>query len=1031
MNDSERIARYFATRAERAKTLSGVITGVGHDATTGKQTYWDVQVAGSTVRVPLGSAAPTLGSGTAVTLEQSGSPSAAAFRLQDAIGPVGTAGVIAFPDGATVGGKTYPSGDWVIGNLAQGNIHVEYDSGRLYHRIGTAVHGIEYPDGSQLIGHATFGTDWAADGPNVLIQSTGIKLRNALVDALDLTADNGIRMYSSATQRVWFKPAGDGWLVASDKFSWDTSGNITLAGAITAGSGAIGGWTIGANALTGGNITLNSATPAILLGAASAYGTGTGAFLGNDGGTYKLRVGNPSGNRLTWDGTDIAVNGLKLQSIVAGTDAAVQGWQMTTVFSSTDADTVSWASGSLILTDGTTYGIGAGNTGNMAARTYIYLATGTSTTAFQTTTTAANAVGAGKILVAVAEPGTVEARFQVFGGYGGLKIAGGDIEANSITASKLTVTAGGANLLLNSSLQVDADSSGTADRWYNYNNTFGTEPTTNTVEATGGVDNRAFQRLVWSVTNTSSKGILTTNAAGGGGVQGGWAANTTYVVSWWAKANLSSATAMELGWNTSPTFTWLARPTLSTAWQRYAVRITWGASVEASGALFIGINYGAAVTGTLDIDHVQVEQADTPSAWKPYPSEIEPGTIIASYLAATAIDGMTMTAPIIRTAASGARTELNSSNLFSLGFGGIGGYDGSTPQWYAKNSDGKLYAGGGDVIIDTNGITLKSDLTAASPANTIKWARSGVELSSISSVIPDIPGTSIQTTIETTGSSLFPTASTTIKATPNSGTAASLYAYSNGTTHFVRTDNPFIVSQIRPASDSTTALQLQNASATAIVTVDTTNSRLGIGCTPGERLHVSGTVGSGGALTARFENLSPGSTANPNYIRLLMTGSGGTQKAAIAVTDESYDRYGATMILQANGDTGNTDLQERFRINWFEAVVNDQAQNVDFRVETDSAYNALFVDASNDSVAVMNHASGKVGFYGGTPVTKQALASYTGAVRSSEYYATGDPENYAANVVDLNALRTAYENLRIAFEDLRYKMGLTTLVTAP
>src|SRR5574343_997941 len=113
MNDSERIANFFATRAERAKTLSGVITGVGHDATTGKQTYWDVNVAGSTVRVPLGIVAPTLGSGVAVTLEQTGSPSAAAYRLQNAVGPVGTAGVYAFPDGATVGGKTYPSGDWI------------------------------------------------------------------------------------------------------------------------------------------------------------------------------------------------------------------------------------------------------------------------------------------------------------------------------------------------------------------------------------------------------------------------------------------------------------------------------------------------------------------------------------------------------------------------------------------------------------------------------------------------------------------------------------------------------------------------------------------------------------------------------------------------------------------------------------------------------------------------------------------------------------------------------------------------------
>lgn len=46
----------------------------------------------------------------------------------------------------------------------------------------------------------------------------------------------------------------------------------------------------------------------------------------------------------------------------------------------------------------------------------------------------------------------------------------------------------------------------------------------------------------------------------------------------------------------------------------------------------------------------------------------------------------------------------------------------------------------------------------------------------------------------------------------------------------------------KPASDSTTALRFQKAAGTAVVTIDTTNSRLGIGVTPEERLHVAGHV---------------------------------------------------------------------------------------------------------------------------------------------------------------------------------------------
>lgn len=92
------------------------------------------------------------------------------------------------------------------------------------------------------------------------------------------------------------------------------------------------------------------------------------------------------------------------------------------VFSSTDTDTVSWAAGQLTLPDGTVYQIAAGNTGNMAAKTYIYLDINVSTTAYQITTTASTALGTGKFLVASALNNATLATYELQGNGGFLDV---------------------------------------------------------------------------------------------------------------------------------------------------------------------------------------------------------------------------------------------------------------------------------------------------------------------------------------------------------------------------------------------------------------------------------------------------------------------------------------------------------------------------------------------------------------------------------------------------------------------------------
>ena len=63
------------------------------------------------------------------------------------------------------------------------------------------------------------------------------------------------------------------------------------------------------------------------------------------------------------------------------------------ILSATDHDTVAWAAGTITLAGGTgTFSIASGNTGNIAAITYVYLDSDTSSTVLQTDTDAGNAV---------------------------------------------------------------------------------------------------------------------------------------------------------------------------------------------------------------------------------------------------------------------------------------------------------------------------------------------------------------------------------------------------------------------------------------------------------------------------------------------------------------------------------------------------------------------------------------------------------------------------------------------------------------
>ena len=128
-----------------------------------------------------------------------------------------------------------------------------------------------------------------------------------------------------------------------------------------------------------------------------------------------------------------------LSGLAQGSDINILGWTSDLNFQATDYRTVTWQEGTIKLADGTTFNILTGNTGNMAALTYIYFDKAVSTTALQVTTTPANAVGANKILIAVAQNNSdtaSKAPYQVFGGKGGQLITVDNIAANAASVNE-------------------------------------------------------------------------------------------------------------------------------------------------------------------------------------------------------------------------------------------------------------------------------------------------------------------------------------------------------------------------------------------------------------------------------------------------------------------------------------------------------------------------------------------------------------------------------------------------------------------
>lgn len=225
-----------------------------------------------------------------------------------------------------------------------------------------------------------------------------------------------------------------------------------------------------------------------------------------------------------------------------------------------------------------------------------------------------------------------------------LSITAPHIAASTITADKLNVGVGSANLLVNSSFE---DPTSPIEGW----------------GIGGGIAAGYFQTQTAGLVAPGSRGttalvISPNNAAGAAYFGQGWIPmppNTKVTFSFWVRSN--GATNRIAGLmlssrkqdNTSNANVFSAGDTpISATWQRRICTVTTPVDCK---DVFAYVHLAGSSTGEqIIVDDVQLEMGDVATAW-------------SQYISPTVIDGTSVTGALIRTAVTGARTEMDSAGL--------------------------------------------------------------------------------------------------------------------------------------------------------------------------------------------------------------------------------------------------------------------------------------------------------------------------------------------------------------------------------
>jgi ribosomal protein S19 len=215
--------------------------------------------------------------------------------------------------------------------------------------------------------------------------------------------------------------------------------NIFVSGTIVVSAGRIGGFDIGADYIrdqldTMGMASTDTAGDDIRFWAGDTFANrATAAFR-----VYESGIVDASDIRIS--GASSTVDVAVLQGLIAQDNLSLanQTWGQSCSFTSVDHNTVTWGGGEFVSSDGTTDTISAGTTGNIGTKTYIYY-NGSTPGAYYVSTDINDTIGATKVVIGLVTPTTPgkKASFQLFGGGGGIVLAGSDLVPGSVGYTEL------------------------------------------------------------------------------------------------------------------------------------------------------------------------------------------------------------------------------------------------------------------------------------------------------------------------------------------------------------------------------------------------------------------------------------------------------------------------------------------------------------------------------------------------------------------------------------------------------------------
>lgn len=229
-----------------------------------------------------------------------------------------TAGTISVSDLESVNAKT--------GNLtANGTITVN-STGSIaigktsYADDSTGGMWVGYSGGTYKLnlGNSTYSVKWDGSALNITgnITATTGTIGGWTIGATDLTSDAGATgMASSGGYRIWVGDATP----ANAEFRVSSAGALTATSATITGTITATSGTLGTLGITG---TLNMASGSIFKSGMTAHGTGSGWWFENNAGTPIMAIGSNSSSGFSFNGTNMYLFG---QAVIGTIEVSTNG----------------------------------------------------------------------------------------------------------------------------------------------------------------------------------------------------------------------------------------------------------------------------------------------------------------------------------------------------------------------------------------------------------------------------------------------------------------------------------------------------------------------------------------------------------------------------------------------------------------------------------------------------------------------------------------------------------------------------------